>query len=146
MLHLTSGWCLAVELGFGVFCLLDVVVSPEAVVRWIPRWGWALFLLAFPVAAAILWLAAGRPWRLRVRRAVAVPLPQPPDDASLLTVGPLRAPTVPVPPDERTPELTLAEELLAVHEEHERTLLAWESDLRRREAALQAAGGAPGTD
>lgn len=139
MLHLTSGWCLVVEIGFAVFCLLDVVVSPEAVVRWIPRWGWALFLLAFPVAGTIGWLAAGRPWRLRIRRAVAVALPEPPDDVSLLSVDALRVSVGRVPPAERTPELTLAEELLAVQEEHERTLLAWESDLRRREAALAAA-------
>jgi hypothetical protein len=98
------------------------------------------------VAGTILWVAAGRPWRLRVRRAIVVPLPQPPDDASLLTDGPRRVTAASIPPAERTPDLTLAEELLAVHEEHERTLLAWESDLRRREAALQAAGGAAETD
>ena len=141
MLHLTNGWALAGELGFAVFCLLDVVVSPEAVVRWIPRWGWALFLLVFPVAGSILWLVAGHPWRLRIRKAVAVALPEPPDDASLLTVGPLSLRPSEIPEAERTPELNLAEELLAVQEEHERTLLAWESDLRRREAALQSAIG-----
>lgn len=132
MLHLTSGPALVVEAGLAIFCLIDAIISPEAAVRWVPRWGWALFLLVFPLCGSILWLVAGHPWRLRTRTAPTAAVPAPATSA---------AHAVP----EASPDVTLAAELLAVHDEHEQTLRAWEADLRRREAALAAALGRPPT-
>jgi hypothetical protein len=63
MIHLTSWPLIVVEFGLAVFCFLDVVLMREAQVRWMPRAVWALFLLCFPVAGSIGWIAAGRPWR-----------------------------------------------------------------------------------
>jgi len=67
MLHLTSGPALVVEAGLALFCLLDIALAPEAAVRWLPRWAWALLLLSFPVCGLLGWLLAGRPWRAQVR-------------------------------------------------------------------------------
>ena len=67
MLHLTSGPALVVEAGLALFCLLDTALAPEAAVRWLPRWAWALLLLSFPVCGLLGWLLAGRPWRARAR-------------------------------------------------------------------------------
>jgi hypothetical protein len=161
MLHLTSGPALVVELGLALFCFVDCLISDEGAVRWIPRWGWVLFVLAFPVCGTIGWLVAGRPWRRRLRGAAGAtastsnstggqgaadghPADRPPamidldrlaaDDGLPLAGGDVRAGRL-------SPDAALAEELLAVHEEHERTLRAWEADLRRREAVLRKGQG-----
>jgi len=124
MLHLTSGPALVVEAGLAVFCFLDVVLSPEAAVRWIPRWAWALALLTFPICGCVLWITAGRSWRSRQRA------------------------TVPGRPGEHAQPAAPSE---PGDDEHRRILQLWEADLRRREAALRRAptrrrrrGGAPG--
>ena len=56
------------ELGFGlltmalwVFCLVDVIGSPEGEVRNLPKVPWLLIVLFFPLAGSVAWLVAGRP-------------------------------------------------------------------------------------
>jgi hypothetical protein len=146
MLHLSSGPALMVEFGLAIFCFVDALITPEAAVRWVPRWGWVLFVLVFPLCGSILWLTAGHPWRRQVREAASAiaaiptatggaPSTASPGavDRNAAGVDGGYAPRVSLSPD-----AVLAEELLAVHDEHEQTLRAWEADLRRREAALRA--------
>jgi Phospholipase_D-nuclease N-terminal len=139
MLHLTSGPALIVEAGFAVFCFIDVLISPEAAVRWVPRWAWVLAILVFPLCACLLWLIAGRSWRSRVRtsganaaQAVAGPAGREELRARRGAPSPASSPASPAEPD-----AGLALEMWAIQEEHEHTLTLWEADLRRREAALR---------
>jgi Phospholipase_D-nuclease N-terminal len=134
MIHLTDGMLLVVEFGLAVFCFVDIARANEAAVPWIPRWGWIVAVLVFPVAGSIAWLVATghRRARLRgkatgspgggevseqvseaVRRARACHFGSLEDDAALLA------------------------QLWDVNEEHEETLRRWEADLRRREEALR---------
>ena len=53
-----------------IFCVIDVVVSRDDEVRHLPKWGWLVLVLLFPLVGSIAWLAVGRPRRPanRVRR------------------------------------------------------------------------------
>jgi hypothetical protein len=142
MLHLTSGPAMVVEIGLAIFCFIDVLIAPEAAARWIPRWAWALFLLAFPLCASILWIFAGRSWRSRIRGSQFTPAV-----VGVTTTGSARMdrsspPDGAVPCGLAAPAVDCTEsaaDLQAVDAEHEQTLLLWEADLRRREEALRAA-------
>ena len=57
-----------VELLFGlvtfalwVFCLVEVIQTPEGEVRNLPKTPWLLIVLLFPFAGSVAWLVAGRP-------------------------------------------------------------------------------------
>jgi hypothetical protein len=136
MLHLTSGSALVVEFGLAVFCFIDALITPEAAVRWIPRWGWVLFVLTFPVCGTILWITAGRSWRSRIRSIYLVPRPNPAATADPADTARRHEQIDHTPAD---PEL--AGQLRQVDVEHERTLELWEADLRRREQELRTAAG-----
>jgi hypothetical protein len=150
MIHLTSGPALVVEIGFAVFAFIDVLLSPEAAARWIPRWGWILAVLIFPVCGSIGWIVAGRSWRLDVRGQEGLggtPAPTQAESTPRSTPmhSPMHSPGVPRHlPTSRSGgaplSVDLVTELAALNEEHERTLRLWESDLRRREAALRSGG------
>lgn len=120
MLHVASGFGLVVELGFALFCLVDVALSREQVVRWLPRWAWVLALLAFPLAASIGWCAAGRHHRA-LARGTAVPEEEP-------AVAPVRTVTL-----DGSHEALPADPAPLRDLEHESLLHRWEADLRRRE-------------
>ena len=56
------------ELGFGVivfalwvFCVIDVINTPEGATRNLPKVGWLILVLLFPLVGSVAWLAAGRP-------------------------------------------------------------------------------------
>jgi hypothetical protein len=132
MIHLTDGLLLVLEYGLAVFCFVDVVRSPEAGVPWIPRWGWIIAVLVFPLAGAVAWIGAGHQRRTRIRSG------EPADEEQSLTT------TAEAVRRARAGHLGSLEEdaaLLAqlwdVNEEHERTLRRWEEDLSRREEALR---------
>ncbi len=134
MIHLTGGILLILEYGLAVFCFVEIVRSPEAAVPWIPRWGWIVAVLIFPLAASIGWLVAGHQRRLRVRTGtpVAVDGETSPEQAASAV------------PQTRTgrfgsleDDAALLAQLWDVNEEHERTLRRWEEDLCRREEALR---------
>jgi hypothetical protein len=57
-----------VTFGLWVYCLVDVIGSPEHRVRNLPKVAWLLLVLLFPFVGSIAWLAAGRP-EGRARRA-----------------------------------------------------------------------------
>jgi hypothetical protein len=132
MIHLTDGILLVLEYGLAVFCFVDIVRSPEAAVPWVPRWGWVIAVLIFPLAGSVAWLGAGHQRRLKIRSG------NPADEEQSLAAAAEAARRA------RAGYLGSLEEdaaLLAqlwdVNEEHERTLRRWEEDLSRREEALR---------
>lgn len=50
-----------------IFCVIDVVVSRDDEVRHLPKWGWLVLVLLFPLVGSIAWLAVGRPRRVANR-------------------------------------------------------------------------------
>jgi len=46
-----------------IFCVFDVITSREDEVRHLPKWGWLVLVLLFPLVGSVVWLGAGRPRR-----------------------------------------------------------------------------------
>ena len=46
-----------------IFCVVDVIVARDDEVRHLPKWGWLVLVLLFPLVGSIAWLVAGRPRR-----------------------------------------------------------------------------------
>ena len=44
-----------------IYTLVDVIGTPEAVVRGLPKVGWVIVVLLFPVLGSIAWFVFGRP-------------------------------------------------------------------------------------
>ena len=56
-----------------VFCLVDVIGTPEGNVRNLPKVGWLVLVLLFPLVGSIAWLVAGRPEARPPQRPTAFP-------------------------------------------------------------------------
>ncbi len=69
----------AVALVLLVYCALDVLSTPAASVRSLPKAVWFVLLVVLPLLGPLAWLYAGRPRRGATRRAAA-PEPGAPDD------------------------------------------------------------------
>jgi Phospholipase_D-nuclease N-terminal len=132
MIHLTDGILLVLEYGLAVFCFVDIVRSPEAAVPWVPRWGWVIAVLIFPLAGSVAWLGAGHQRRLKIRSGKPADeeqsLAAAADAARRARAGYLGS---------LEEDAALLAQLWDVNEEHERTLRRWEEDLSRREEALR---------
>ena len=50
-----------VELCMVVYCVLNVITTPESEVRNLPKLLWLLLVILFPIVGGIAWLVAGRP-------------------------------------------------------------------------------------
>jgi hypothetical protein len=50
-------------LGLWLFCVVEVIQSPESDVRSLPKFTWLLIVLFFPLVGSVAWLVAGRPGR-----------------------------------------------------------------------------------
>ncbi|PPK71052.1 PLDc N-terminal domain-containing protein [Actinokineospora auranticolor] len=48
-------------MGLWIFCLVDVITTPEGLTRNLPKIGWLLIVLILPLVGSVLWLVAGRP-------------------------------------------------------------------------------------
>ncbi|CCH29654.1 PLD nuclease N-terminal domain-containing protein [Actinosynnema sp. NPDC047251] len=48
-------------LGLWLFCLIDVITTADGDARNLPKGGWLLIVLFFPLVGSIVWLVAGRP-------------------------------------------------------------------------------------
>jgi hypothetical protein len=55
------GWLFVVEVCLVVYCVLNVITTPEGAVRNLPKMVWLLLVLFFPIVGGIAWLVAGRP-------------------------------------------------------------------------------------
>lgn len=53
----------AVEICLLVYCVLNVITTPDHEVRNLPKMVWLLLVLFFPLVGGIAWLACGRPQR-----------------------------------------------------------------------------------
>jgi hypothetical protein len=48
--------------GLWIFCIIDVITTPEGDCRNLPKVVWLLIVLLLPDIGAIVWLVAGRNW------------------------------------------------------------------------------------
>ena len=56
-----SGALVLVELCLLVYCALNVITTPEAQVRNLPKLLWLALVLLIPIVGPVAWLVAGRP-------------------------------------------------------------------------------------
>ncbi len=56
-----GGALLVVELCLVVYCVLNIITTPEDQVRNLPKMIWLVLALLFPIVGGIAWLVAGRP-------------------------------------------------------------------------------------
>ena len=49
-------------LGLWLFCIIDVITTPDGAQRNLPKVAWVLIVLLFFDIGSIAWLVAGRPW------------------------------------------------------------------------------------
>jgi hypothetical protein len=45
-----------------VFCIIDVITTPEGVTRNLPKMAWLFIVILLSDVGSIAWLVAGRPW------------------------------------------------------------------------------------
>jgi hypothetical protein len=136
--------------GLWVFCILDAVTTPESEIRNLPKLGWILIVLLFPLLGSLAWLIAGRP---QARATADLPYKgnrgRAPWPATRTAGFPeYERPQSTTGPDD-DPEFLdrVRREKAGSDAEHEDMLRRWEADLRRREQELR--GGDPdpeGTD
>jgi hypothetical protein len=50
-----------VLLALWIFCIVDVITTPEGECRNLPKMAWLLIVLVLPDVGSIVWLVAGRP-------------------------------------------------------------------------------------
>jgi hypothetical protein len=134
MIHLTEGLLLVLEYGIAVFCFVDVARANEAAVPWIPRWGWIVAALVFPLAASVTWIVATRKQREKLR-GVAAPEAATGEVSGQVSEAVRRARACHFGSLED--DAALLAQLWDVNEEHEETLRRWEADLRHREEVLR---------
>ncbi|MEV0385234.1 PLDc N-terminal domain-containing protein [Nonomuraea sp. NPDC050643] len=53
-----------VTLALWLYCLFDVITTPEALCRNLPKLGWLVVVVILPLLGSLLWLVAGRPQRV----------------------------------------------------------------------------------
>lgn len=56
-----GGALFVAELCLVVYCVLNVITTPEAEVRNLPKILWLVLVLLFPIIGGVAWLVAGRP-------------------------------------------------------------------------------------
>jgi hypothetical protein len=54
-----------VLLGLWIFCIVDVITTPDGECRNLPKLLWLLIVILLPDIGSILWLIAGRNWNRR---------------------------------------------------------------------------------
>lgn len=122
----------AIELVLFVFCLIDIIQSPQGEIRNLPKWGWIVLIIIVPLVGCVAWLVAGRP--STARRS----------GWSAGRVFPAAAPPAP----DRDPAIDeidtrLKADLEQVDREHDEMMQRWEDELRNREQQQPGDGAAP---
>ena len=56
-----TGLLFIVELGLLVYCVLNIVTTPDSQVRNLPKLLWLVLVVILPLVGGIAWLVAGRP-------------------------------------------------------------------------------------
>jgi uncharacterized membrane protein len=135
MIHLTDGVLLVVEYGLAIFCFVDITRANEAGVPLMPRWGWIVAVLVFPVVGSIGWLVATQLLRGRLRATTTASAPATGEVSDQVSDAVRRARACHFGSLED--DAALLAQLWDVNEEHEETLRRWEADLCRREEALR---------
>jgi hypothetical protein len=51
--------------GLWIFCIIDVITTPEGDCRNLPKLLWLLIVILIPDVGSIVWLVAGRNWNAR---------------------------------------------------------------------------------
>jgi hypothetical protein len=127
--------------GLWVFCIIDALMSPEQAVRNLPKIGWVLIVLFFPLIGSIAWLVAGRPQEGRANLPYKGNTGQAPWPATRTAGFPeYERPALRGTPNDDVAFLDpIAEEKARSDAEHEDMLRRWEADLRRREEELRRA-------
>jgi len=65
-----------------LYCVIDVIMSRDDECRYLPRIGWLLIVLFFPLVGSLAWLLVGRdkpwalPWQSRTRSRSTAPYPE----------------------------------------------------------------------
>ncbi|QKW20068.1 PLDc_N domain-containing protein [Kitasatospora sp. NA04385] len=121
-------------LALWVWAFIDCLTTPEDEVRHLPKVGWVIVVLFFPLVGSIAWLVAGRD-RTGARRG-----PFRPSGPAAPRPG-YRADGRPLAPDD-DPEFLAS--LKRGDDAHEDMLKQWEADLRRREDDLRRGDDLPG--
>lgn len=70
MLFFDGGFGLLL-LALWIFCIIDVITTPDAAVRNLPKVLWVIIVLLLPDIGSIVWLIAGHPWDGSGRRVAA---------------------------------------------------------------------------
>jgi hypothetical protein len=68
VIDVEAGLALA-TLALFIYCVVNVIQTPEAQVRNLPKVVWLLIVLFFPLVGSVAWLVAGRPDSGRARPA-----------------------------------------------------------------------------
>ena len=106
-----------IEIALLVFCVIDVIQSPEIEIRNLPKWSWLLLIIFLPLIGSIAWLVAGRPVKARSQ---------------------VWRPGSGFPEYERPVSATadidarLDEDLARLDREHEESLRRWQANLEQR--------------
>jgi hypothetical protein len=61
-----------------IFCVVDVIMTPEQLCRNLPKLAWVFIVLLFFDIGALAWLLAGRPWGARTWAGVGAARPSVP--------------------------------------------------------------------
>ncbi len=56
-----GGAMFVVELCLVIYCVLNIITTPDEQVRNLPKLLWLLLVLFFPIVGGVAWLVAGRP-------------------------------------------------------------------------------------
>jgi Phospholipase_D-nuclease N-terminal len=113
-----------IEFALLVFCVIDVVQTPEIDIRNLPQWGWIILIIFIPLVGCVAWLVAGRPVRTKTqgwRYGNGFPEGERPQASNAELDRRLEA------------------DLARVDREHEEMLRRWEADLARREREAKRA-------
>jgi hypothetical protein len=68
---LFDGFAGLLFLGLWIFCIIDVITTPEARCRNLPKVVWLLIVILLIDFGSIAWLLAGRAWAARADQRVA---------------------------------------------------------------------------
>ncbi|WAX56553.1 PLDc N-terminal domain-containing protein [Jatrophihabitans cynanchi] len=75
-------------LGLWIFCIIDVITTPEDRCRNLPKVVWVLIVLLLTFVGSIVWLFAGRPWDAAAAGSKRAPAARRPADRRPVATNP----------------------------------------------------------